>query len=442
MVSLRTTIRVLFQFGSTLKLLYGSRVFALHQEGITQIIYSLRIAVVAFQRLAIAGFRFSIIASPELSIALSDIVAVGLRLHVERSRKKQEQEHHGFLSAEEVKPAEMRIANLKDTDFYDQQEHDEDGNRLKLFVEIAIDSYSCFLLREFVEFCVELLLRVGIVFHVNIGSASSFSHLFTHIFIQSRHDGLPCFVFDVIVTAADGDRRSFRRSYAKNKHTHAFVFCLTCSLKRPTLMVFSIGYHDDGLANTLFLRKTVCCHFNGGSKVGTLYINHRGIDIAQKHFCRNVVARNRQLHKGVAGKYDQSDLVVGEMVNKVFYHHFGSVETTWCHIFRQHRIGNIHGDDGFNTRSLLMVDLGTHLRTRQHHDHERQGCNQQYEFHPWTMARNVGHQLAYEIDIAKSSEAFLLLIHHPELHQHQNRYQYQQIEIYGVFKSKHNAVLR
>ena len=157
-------------------------------------------------------------------------------------------------------------------------------------------------------------------------------------------------------------------------------------------MVFTIGDNDDGLTDTLFLGKTAHRHIDGSGNVRTLGSHHRRVDTRQEHLGRYIVARDRQLYKGITRKHDETDLIVGEMIHQVLHHHLTTVQTTGHDILSQHRVGDIQGNDGLDTSPLLLTDLRTHLWTGQHHDQQGEGCQQQPELHPWTEMRYIRHQ--------------------------------------------------
>ena len=274
---------------------------------------------------------------------------------------------------------------------------------------------------------------------MDVGSAAGLCHLFTHLFVQSRHNGLSRLVLDVVLCAIDGNGGTLRRTDAQHEHTHSLVLGLVGSLQCPTLVVLTVGNHDDGLADALFLREAVDGHPYGGGNVRTLHADHGRVDIAEEHLGRHVVARDRQLHEGIAGKDNQSHLVVGEMVHEVFHHHLGASQAARCYVLCHHGVGHVHGDDGLNARPLLTVNLSAHLRSCQHDNHQSQGGQQQGELDARTQARHIGSQRTHQPSIAKPLQAFLLPVGRPPPDGHHHGNPCEQIEIYGVFKSKHNT---
>ena len=156
------------------------------------------------------------------------------------------------------------------------------------------------------------------------------------------------------------------------------------SLQGPTLVVFTVSNNDDSLANTLFLRKAVRSHRDSLCYICTLSGHHRWVDARQEHLSRHIVTGDRQLDESVASKDYQTNLVVGKVVNKVLHHHLGTIQTTGRYIFCQHRVTDIYRNDGLNTSTLLVTDLGTELWTGKHHDKECQRSHQDGILHQRT----------------------------------------------------------
>src|SRR5574344_390540 len=146
-------------------------------------------------------------------------------------------------------------------------------------------------------------------------------------------------------------------------------------------MVFTIGYHDDSLADAFLLCEAVHRLRDGKGDVCALGGNKRWLDVGQEHLCRHVVARDWQLDKRISGKDDKSYLVVGEVVNEILHHHLAAVETTRSDILCEHRVTDVHGDDCLDALALLMTDLGAKLWTGEHDDDEGKSSLKQPELH-------------------------------------------------------------
>ena len=194
---------------------------------------------------------------------------------------------------------------------------------------------------------------------MNISASTSLCHLLTHIFIKGRHHSVARTVRHIVACARDGDGCTISGSYAQDIDTHAFIFrCLSC-FERPTLMVLTIGDDDDSLADTFFLSKTMGGHLDGTGDIRTLGCHHRRVDARQEHLCRHIVAGDGKLHKGIARKHNQADLVVSEVVYQILYHHLTTIQTTGDDVLRQHRVTDVQRDDGLYAHALLVTDLRT-----------------------------------------------------------------------------------
>ena len=79
MVRLVAAHGILLELSGFFELLYGGRIFLLCQQGIAQIVVGLRILVVPLYGFGIGYFCLFEIAEAEMLVALTDILAVGLR---------------------------------------------------------------------------------------------------------------------------------------------------------------------------------------------------------------------------------------------------------------------------------------------------------------------------------------------------------------------------
>ena len=122
-------------------------------------------------------------------------------------------------------------------------------------------------------------------------------------------------------------------------------------------MVFTVGDEDDGTSNLFLLCEAVHAQLDSMGNVGALHANHRGVDALQEHLGRNIVAGDGQLHEGIAGKHNQSDFVVGEMVHQVLHQQFALFQSRGHHIFCKHRVADVETDDGFNAIAFLVGNL-------------------------------------------------------------------------------------
>ena len=82
-------------------------------------------------------------------------------------------------------------------------------------------------------------------------------------------------------------------------------------------MVLTVSYHDNGLTNSLIGCETARCQLYGGLDIGSLTGYKSRADGIQEYLGRYEVTGDRQLHKGVTGKYYKTYLVILELVDKV-----------------------------------------------------------------------------------------------------------------------------
>ena len=170
---------------------------------------------------------------------------------------------------------------------------------------------------------------------MDIGTTTGLSQFATHLFVKARHHRLACIVLHVFAIAS-GNGSTIGRTNAQHIDAHTLGLRLFGSLQGTTFMVFTISNDNDGLANTLLLGKAVGSHIDSGSDVCTLSSNHIWRDAAQEHLRTDIVAGDRQLDEGIASKDDESNLVVGEVVDQILDHHLRTVQTTGSHILSKH----------------------------------------------------------------------------------------------------------
>ena len=157
-------------------------------------------------------------------------------------------------------------------------------------------------------------------------TTSSLCNLLAHVLVQGRHDHATlCIVHVAALTIRN--RTALGVADSENEHVDAFLLGSFGSLECPTLVVFTIGNKDDGAPNLLLLCKAVGSQRERTTHIGTLHVDERRRDVLQEHFCRHIVACDRQLHKGIAGKHHQANLVVGEMVYQILDEHLTLLQT-------------------------------------------------------------------------------------------------------------------
>ena len=103
-------------------------------------------------------------------------------------------------------------------------------------------------------------------------------------------------------------------------------------------MVFAIGNNNDGSAHILLLGETLGRQIDGCSDIGSLGLDKTRGYVLEKHLCRNIIGGDWQLHESIAGKDDESNLVVVKVVDQIFDKHLALVQTGWNHVLTEHGI--------------------------------------------------------------------------------------------------------
>ena len=162
------------------------------------------------------------------------------------------------------------------------------------------------------------------------------------------------------------------------------------------------------------LGEAIAGHGQGSGDVGALHVDERGLNALQEHLGRDVVAGNGKLDEGIACKDNESNLIVGEMVDEILDKHLALLQTRRNHILSQHGVADVKADDCFDAIALLARNLRSHLWTCQHHDEQGKCCLKQPELHRGTILRNVGHQFLEQGWITKLAELASALPPSPE----------------------------
>ena len=159
---------------------------------------------------------------------------------------------------------------------------------------------------------------------MDIGTTAGLSQFTTHLFVKSRHHRLSCVVLQVLAIA-NGNGCTVWRANSKHIDSHASGLSILSGLNSTSLMILTIGNHNDGLADTLLLCKAIDSHIDGSSNIGALCRYHRRRYATQEHLRTDIVAGNGQLNESITGKDNQTDLIVGKVVDKILNHHFRAV---------------------------------------------------------------------------------------------------------------------
>ena len=194
------------KFAGSLELLNGSRVFLLSHQRIAQIVDSLRILWVLLYRLTIGNLGIGEVALPEQAVALTDELTVGLGLYRRKAQGRRYQEHeqeHSPLAALSKKRhiLECRILTVEDAHLNDQEQEHNHADCLELLIVVAKDCGIGLFLFQFIKLLVQQSLGIGIVINMDIGTATSLSHLTTHLLVEGRHHGVARMVLHIAIGA-------------------------------------------------------------------------------------------------------------------------------------------------------------------------------------------------------------------------------------------------
>ena len=123
------------------------------------------------------------------------------------------------------------------------------------------------------------------------------------------------------------------------------------------------------------------------------------------------------------------------MVYHILYKHLALIESAGLYILRKHRVGDIHTDDSLYTITLLMRNLRTHLRARQHDNKHGQSRIHQPKLYRRSKARDIRHHILQQRRVAELTQFPPTLSPRNETYDGKQWNEPQQQEIYRIFES-------
>ena len=139
-----------------------------------------------------------------------------------------------------------------------------------------------------------------------------------------------------ITTISHRDRSALGVTDTQDKDIDALLLGSSRSLCSTRFVVFTIRDNDDGTTYIRLLGEALCSQVYRSTDVGALRLNQVWCNVLKEHLGRNVVARDRQLHKSIASEDNQTNLIIGKVIYKILYQHLALVETRWNDILCQH----------------------------------------------------------------------------------------------------------
>ena len=128
-------------------------------------------------------------------------------------------------------------------------------------------------------------------------------------------------------------------------------------------MILTISNHNHRPTLLALRTEAADCRIDRLSDSRTLNRNRLGRDRVQEHLSRHIVCSDRQLNKGIARKDNKSDTVLTKLVHESRDSKLRTLQPVWRIILRKHRVRDIKHDHNLGTLSLMLLKLGTDLRT-------------------------------------------------------------------------------
>ena len=150
----------------------------------------------------------------------------------------------------------MVLASQKQ-DIQHQKQHRQEKKTLELLVIFREDGRFHLHPAKILHILVQFLLRRTAVVYINVVSVAGIGYLATHILVQAGNDSIAFVVYNVLSRTRYGYWSASWLSDTKHIDMYSLLCCGLGSLHCPTLVIFTVCYHEDGTRNSLLRRKAV-----------------------------------------------------------------------------------------------------------------------------------------------------------------------------------------
>ena len=272
---------------------------------------------------------------------------------------------------------------------------------MELLVIVGEDLRLYLLRSEFIEFFLDSFRSgVGVV-TTDVDTSAGLRYLTAHLFVEAADNDVSFAVLAVVIRTRQRNRTAFGFTDTDDEHLDAFFFGALGYCDRIVLVVLTIGDKDDSPAGVRLLAEATDRGAERRSDGRSLRLDEFGFDGIEEHLGGHVVAGDRQLHEGIAGKNDQSHFVIDHVIHQFAEHLFGAVQTVRRYVFRQHGVGDIQRHDGFDTLPFLRMLGLAELRTGSGDDEESERQHHDAELHSRTHAAGIRHKGLHEFRVTE-----------------------------------------
>ena len=187
------------------------------------------------------------------------------------------------------------------------------------------------------------------------------------LLIQFCYYNIPLTILKKLAILPNRNRFALRRAHAYGKDPYTHLGSLFGSRNGVILVVLAIcneyycpvilGLLRICIAETLNAGGYSLCHCS------SLHRHRAGIYTVQKEFCRDIVCSNRELHKRLTCKDNQTYPVSSQLVHQSGDCKFCPLQPVWSIILRKHRVGDIQCNHNLCPLVPLLLKTRPYLRS-------------------------------------------------------------------------------
>ena len=137
--------------------------------------------------------------------------------------------------------------------------------------------------------------------------------------------------------------------------------------------VLAIGDEDEEFHVVGLAAEGVDGLVDGAGDVAARTRNGVGVEFAHGGLEGVVVERQGALQKGVAGKGDQAEPVVGKVIGEIGYGQLGAFDAVRFHVLGQHALGAIDGEENVEAAAVFFLPVEQKMGPRQGREEKARG---------------------------------------------------------------------
>ena len=233
-----------------------------------------------------------------------------------------------------------------------------------------------------------------------------------------------------------GDKGTLCRTDSDDVGVYAFGESVGCGTLRIILMIFTIGDKNNSLLGSLVRCKTAYCQIDGSTDSCALQRHHARIYALEEHLGRHKVIGDGKLGIGLTCEYNETHLVVVEIIDKTRQHALGPFKTIGLDILSQHRIGDIETNHHLDAFLLDGLKFRAELRTGSSDYEADKGKHLDSELDAKLPFADTLHQRTQQAQVAKTTQGLVTAHSAHEEQDHESKNYNQQPKYIRIGKTK------